>query len=149
MSIENDKKINMNDIIECEDCKRRGTRYWFKLGENGESSRKCKICSGCEFRRCNRCPWDDLTTEDFDKNKRTGDYLKTCKKCMTYLRAYSKEKYRNNKEEIIAQFEELKIKNRDKLMSVFECECGSKVIYRSKGGHFRTKKHQEYLLTKA
>ena len=88
-----------------------------------------------------------MTTEEFDKHKRTGDYLKTCKKCMIYLRAHSKEKYKNNKEEIQELFEELKIKNKDKFESIFECECGSKMKYRSKGSHFRTLKHQTYLET--
>ena len=47
-----------------------------------------------------------------------------------------------------AEMDELEIKHEDKFESMFECECGSKVKYRSKGRHFKTKKHQDYLQTK-
>ena len=132
----------------CEECKNQCNKYMFNLKEDGEYSRKCKICSGCKFLKCNRCPWNDLTPEQFDKHKGTGAYLKTCRKCMIYSKAYAKQKYHDNKEEFKEHFEELKIKHKDKLESRFECECGSKITYKSKGAHFKTIKHQDYLQKK-
>ena len=131
----------------CVKCEKQYNKYAFLLKDDGEYNRICKVCCGCTFRRCNRCPFEDLTTEEFDKHKRTGDYLKTCKKCMIYLRAHAKEKYKNNKEEIREQLDNLAVIHKEKYESIFECECGSKMKYRSKGSHFRTQKHQAYLET--
>ena len=64
---------------------------------------------------------------------------------MSYFKTYYKEKYRTNKEEVNARFEELKIKNKDKCNSIFECECGSKLLYSNKGHLFKTQKHQEHV----
>ena len=118
----------------CEECGQQYNKHWFNLGEDGEYDRKCKVCSGCKFLRCNRCPWRDLTTEQFDINKRTGAYLKTCRKCMVYSRAYSKQVYQANKEE-------------DELLGKIKCGCGSEVKHISLAGHLKSRKHQAYLET--
>ena len=146
----------------CEECKNQCNKYLFNLKEDGEYSRKCKICSGCKFLKCNRCPWNDLTVEQFDKHKGTGAYLKTCRKCMIYSKAYSKQKYQDNREEIREEakerYQEIKEKkieqakkwqedNKDKLLEVIRCDCGVEIQYRNKHKHFKTKKHLKYLET--
>jgi len=37
-------------------------------------------------------------------------------------------------------------KNKEKLSEKFDCECGGKYVHNSKARHFKTKKHQDFLL---
>ena len=111
----------------------------------------CKLCAEEEYIKyimCNRCYRPVLKDEQIVRYKRTGEYYKTCKKCQAWLKEYNKQKYQRDKEEVIEMFAKLAIKNKDKLESIFDCECGSKLLYRNKSSHFKTKKHQEYLLGK-
>ena len=64
---------------------------------------------------------------------------------MSYIKAYTKEKYKAENEEITERFEELKMTNTYKCNNIFECECSSKLIYRNKAAHFKIPKHQEYV----
>lgn len=58
-----------------------------------------------------------------------------CKENKEHKKAYDKEYRENNKEKI-----------RNKLNEKFECICGGKYTYQNKLQHFKTKKHQIYLL---
>jgi hypothetical protein len=95
----------------------------------------CKLRAEEEYKRyamCNRCHRPVLKDEQIDRYKRTGEYYKTRKKCQVWLKEYNKHKYQCDKEGIVEMFAKLAIKNKDKLESIFECECGSKLLYRNK-----------------
>ena len=64
-------------------------RYWDKDYWN--------ICISCaenewaKYGTCNRCGITELKIKQFDINKRTGDYYKTCRRCINYLKTYIKK----------------------------------------------------------
>jgi len=49
-------------------------------------------------------------------------------------------------DEIIESNTKYKLKNYDKLHEKFDCLCGGSYIYNNKAKHFKTKKHQSFLL---
>ena len=85
-----------------------------------------------EHFKCNRCPWNDLTADHFDINKRTGEYLKSCRKCMIYSKAWSKQKYENEKEY---------------MSEMIYCGCKTHIKRFSITSHNKSKKHLAYLET--
>ena len=94
---------------------------------------------------CTKC---FRTFEDQERSlKKDGiHYNRTCKRCLLYVKNWGGEQ---NEEEQKEKLEQLHLDKRDdaKLMSKFKCDCGSEVVYRSKGTHFRTIKHQDYIKT--
>ena len=51
-----------------------------------------------------------------------------------------------NKEQIKIQTKEYREKNKDKINNKYECYCGGKYRYSHKSKHFKSQKHQAYIL---
>ena len=51
-----------------------------------------------------------------------------------------------NKDKIKIRKKEYREKNKNKINEKFNCECGSKYTHKNKSKHFKTKKHQKYIL---
>jgi|DEB0MinimDraft_10_1074344.scaffolds.fasta_scaffold13736_4 hypothetical protein len=58
---------------------------------------------------------------------------------------YQKQYRLENKDKIKDKIKQWKLENKDKIKEKFECPCGGKYTYEYKSGHFKTKKHQNYL----
>jgi len=58
----------------------------------------------------------------------------------------SKQYYQNNKEKQLKIRKEYQAKNKEKLKEKFKCPCGGQYTYQDKSRHFKTNKHQEWVL---
>jgi hypothetical protein len=95
--------------------------------------------------KCNRCTGRTLVEEDFPLKKIGVGRTKSCKFCVEYQVKYGKEKYANEKEEVLEKFKQLRIDSEGKWGEVFTCVCGSSLKYINKSKHFHTVKHKEYI----
>tara|TARA_X000001036_G_C20522229_1_gene742597 strand:- start:42 stop:578 length:537 start_codon:yes stop_codon:yes gene_type:complete len=113
--------------------------------------------------------WENIKMiwiEDFPcNNKREGEareqyWMDTLKSTMNSYKAfiteeelveYKKEWYKANKEEIRETQKEHYENNKETIAArqnvKYNCECGGKYTYVNQPRHFRTKKHQDWLLT--
>ena len=57
----------------------------------------------------------------------------------------NKEWHTKNKDKANQRKRDNYYKNRDKLMSIIKCDCGSSFQYHNKSHHLKTKKHQDWL----
>ena len=56
-------------------------------------------------------------------------------------------KYReNNKEKMKKYRKDYNEKNKEKHKEKFNCDCGSKIRFNDKARHFKSKKHQKFIL---
>jgi len=62
------------------------------------------------------------------------------------IKIRKKEWFEANKDKMKIQKKEYREKNKNKINEKFNCECGSKYTHKNKSKHFKTKKHQKYIL---
>ena len=62
------------------------------------------------------------------------------------LKDYNKQYGIENREKISEQKKQYSIENRDKITELFNCECGGKYQKQHKSRHFKSERHQNYLL---
>jgi hypothetical protein len=57
-----------------------------------------------------------------------------------------KEEYNQNKDKYLERAKQYNIKNQDKLKEQIICSCGGHYSFQAKSKHFKTKKHQAYMI---
>ena len=92
-----------------------------------------------------------IQKKEYDKQNKdkVKEYVKENK---DKIKIQKKEYYQNNKDKILEHRKELYEKNKHKVKEYYQtskkinCECSGKYTYCDKSKHFKTKKHQAYIL---
>ncbi len=70
----------------------------------------------------------------------------TTKELCEKKKDYHKQYFIENREEIKEQQKQYKVENKEKLTKLFNCECGGKYQKKHKSTHFKSERHQNYIL---
>ena len=90
---------------------------------------------------------DDLIKDRIINKEKKAEYDKEyCAENKEKKAEYDKEYCAENKEKKAELARKYYEKNKEEINMKFECECGGKYTRRNKSGHFKCKKHQDWLL---
>ena len=89
------------------------------------------------------CPCDSK----MELERREGQLIRSMDCMNKRIEGRTDKEYRaDNKEKISEYRQSYKKENKDKINQKYNCECGGKYTHRYKSRHFKTKKHQTYIL---
>ena len=147
-----------------------GLVYWIHCNETGDNyigstiylkkrmnEHRCKSNSSSSIQIINRGNYDVFTLEDNINEDilkvREQFYMDCCNDLINCNNAIGlndeklrkRLQYRKYRDKYISTQKEYQIKNREKLYTRTNCDCGGSYFFKNKSIHFKTKKHQLYL----